>query len=438
MVSKALQKLSEHALEALRQRSPQGAGQVRRMPWRRPMVEQFNYTGGEVSFSLKPRSIEREEWPLADQYRFVTQALKPLSSFAHCSEALARSLHLPREHVEPRLARYLQVLVSAYRETQDPSVLPTLSQQFLRELAGEPVHWTVQGALRGVVLEADQCQFGIYRLRRPVAGDFEVEQAVDDVGPHPLLAHPPSAFLEFEMSAHDHFEVRQRYARVLNLLRLYRLGSVGSSALRSTPRAVLHSGGALYCVAPPPTPYVYRLADADQGPLMRFVERHSAGPGALQLTGNAAAPPQNIEPALTAYTRALFSPGIESQVIWGLACLEALLLRPAEHTEANHRLLGRRVNALLGACGQPFDRACTALQEAYAARNVARHALEPVETARPGAVGGHRSLLESARLALIVCSQVGAPAAGTERLLYALEDPTGQLTRLLNGIELPP
>lgn len=435
MTAKALQKLSEHALEALKHRSRQGRGNTQREAHSRH-VERLTNDCGKVTFDFKPRLMESEAWGLADQYRFVTEALKPLSSFSHCAEVLARSLRMPREHVESRLARYLQVLVSAPGYKQDRRAVRSLSQQFLRELQGEPVPWAIEGALRGIVLETDQCQFGYYRLRRPVAGDFELEQGVDDERHNPLLTHPPSALLEFETCARDHFEVRQTYARVLNLLCLYRLGSVGSIALVSTPRAVLQIAGTVYNIAPVQTPYAYPIGKADQGPLTQFVERHLAGPTPLDFSEQAASVPRTLCRAFNGYTRALFSEALATQVIFSLGALEELLLQPTERSAAGSRLLGQRLNMLLEACGHPLARPTTILEQASAMRHALHRGLEAVDTELSSPVEVARSVLEYARLVLIVFSQLGT-TVDTAALLPALEGGTRQLRRFLNGIELP-
>jgi hypothetical protein len=207
-------------------------------------------------------------------------------------------------------------------------------------------------------------------------------------------------------------------------------------ALLSTPRAVLQTAGTLYGVGSVPTPYVYRLSDADQGSLARFAERYFANPGALDFDESAPVTPPGVSLAVKGYTHALFSGRLVSQVVFALGALEALLLRPAERIAANQRFLGQRLKTLLDACDRRFAQASTVLQAAYAVRNADRSGLQAVEALGPIPKAVARSMLEATRYALIVFSQLDA-TVDTASLVDALENRSARLRGFLNGIELP-
>ncbi|MFZ0254120.1 MAG: hypothetical protein WAN46_00395 [Gammaproteobacteria bacterium] len=438
MLSKALQKLSEQALEAFKQRHTQRFRRpvlTRRL---RSAVKKFKYDAGQVSYILEPRYVERKEWGFTDQYRFINQEIKTLSSYAYCSEMLSRSFNINREHLEHRLTRYLQVLLSTYFYQQDKSIVAPLSQTFLQDLKGEPIHWAIKGAIRGVALETNQCRFGKYLLRRPVANDFEVEQGVQDTAPHPLRANPPSAILEFATRALDHHAVRQEYAGILNLLRLFRVGSVRSVALTSTPHSIIQIPGVLYSAGPAPIPYVYTLRDGDQAGLDCFLEHHLSCATRLDIIGDTDGKNALICLAFKTYTLAVLGPGQkQSQLLLALACLEALLLRAEERpTVGCALLLRRRLSNLLSGCGAAPESVASLLQQAYDIRAAHRHLLESSAVETRSLTQLAQSILNYARITLIAF--LHTPDCTTpEAIIEALDDRSRSIQHLLKSIDIP-
>jgi hypothetical protein len=438
MLSKALQKLSEQALEALRQPNAQHLCQPALMRRLIPAIQQFNYDAGQVSFVVEPRYVERNEWKLADQYRFINREIKILSSYTYCAEAITKAHNIKREHLEPRLTRYLQVLLSTYFYEQDKSLIAPLCQTFLQDLEGVPPRWVLKGAIRGVALEAQRFRFGKYVLRQPVAADLEVEHGIEDAAPHPLCATPPSAILEFTTCAPDHYAVRQEYATILTLLRLFRVGSVRSVALLSTPHSVIQTRGSLYSIGPAPTPYIYPLVNSDQGLLSRFIEHHISCGTALDSIVGTDSKTALICLAYKTYTLAVLGQGSgESQLLLALACLEALLLRAKERADARRRLLlTRRLSNLLSGCGLTPQSLPGLLQHAYAIRTAHRHLFEPtgmetISTAQPA-----QELLNYARITLIALLQAQHDAS-TEAILGILDDGSRSIQRLLKSTAIP-
>lgn len=424
MLSKALQKLSEQALEAFKRYRVAGKCGLTRVPTRRAVIEHFGYDRGAVSFACESQNLERQVWALTDQYRFVHQVLKALSSFRHCAEAIARSFHIDYQYAEPRLGRYLQVLVSKYFHEQEQLNVEALGQTFLHDLAGEAVSWSISGALQGVALEGAHNTIGTYRLRQPVPGDFEVEQTIDEGAvaavSHPLLAQPPSAFLEFETTARDHHEVRRQYERLVDLLRLFRLGSVRSVALTSKPHSVLQVGGTLYPIASERAAYAYAFTTADQAPLARFIDRTLPCLEQLDSLKRSETARPSLCLAYASYKQALLGQGpLESQAVRALAGLEALFLKPSERDQAYQRF-SRRMRTLLGAYGKEPDQVSRALQEAYAIRSAERSAPAPTEAERDERAQPVQSILDWLRIALIVFLQL-AEDVGRDTLIDDLE-----------------
>ena len=437
MLSKALRKLSEQALAALKQPENQRLCRPVLVRYRRPCVRNFKYDAGAISFVIEPRYVERKEWGLTDQYRFINQVIKTLSSYTYCSEALSKSLSASREHLEPRLARYLQVLLSSYVRQQDNSIVTSLSQTFLHDVSGEPIDWAIKGAIRGVSLETDQCRFGKYLLRRPVAKDFELEQGIEDAAPHPLRANPPSAVLEFRTHAPDHYAVRQEYAGILNLLRLFRVGSVRSVALFSMPQSVLQTAGVLYSAGPAPTPYVYTLADADQALLGRFLEHHQSCATGLKTVGSADGTRALICRAYNTYNIALLGQiHAASQLLLALECLEALLLREEERIDAGCQLLSKRLSGLLDGCGAASEPVVGLLQQAYDIRNAGDHLISGSNLESRSLTSLARSLLNYARITLITFLRT-ADGTSNEAIIKILDGGSRSTRRLLKNTHIP-
>ncbi|MGF1614390.1 MAG: hypothetical protein ACFCVA_10895 [Gammaproteobacteria bacterium] len=438
MLSTALHKLSEQALQVLKQHVRQPLFRTMLVRRSRPTVQRLEYDRGHISLVLKPHFVERSEWPLTDQYRFVNQAIKPLSSYSYCLATLEKSFGIGREHIEPRLTRYLQVLVATYFDEQDNSIVTPFCQRFLQDLEGVPIRWVIKGAIRGVILETEQFRFGKYLLRRPVAEDFEVEQAVEDGAAHPLQVYPPSAFLEFETRAPDHHGVRREYSGILNLLRLFRIGSIRSVALVSKPDSIIQSPGTLYSFGAAPAPYGYSLRAADQTPLGRFLENHLFCVARLDTAEDIDAEHAFLCLAYKTYTLALLDHGhAESGLLLALACLEGLLLRHRERSEVGAaRPLGRRLKSLLLACGALPDSVEGSLQQAYDVRKVRGRSPAPGDVAPRSLTRLSRTVLNYVRIALVAFAHT-ADSVTHDRFIEILDGGSGAAKRLLKNTDVP-
>lgn len=423
-VVKSLQKLSEQALQAFKLYQDHGQQVVVCSLKARPVIENFEYRNGLVSYQWREGYVERQEWPLVDQFRFVQRALKPLSSYQHCLDTLARFLHSEYERAEPRLIRYLQTLLASYFDAREQPNIEALCETFMRDLTGEYIRWTVRGAIRGIALETEQCVFGKYILRRPVAQDFAIEQSLDEVahntGRHPLIIHPPSAFLEFDTYAGDHPSVRKEYEYLEDLLRLFRLGSVTSVALMSMPDSIIHTGGVLYPVVQKQAAYVYSLKASDPQPLARFIEgtlKHLKRVAAVKTRDKQT---QAICSAHQSFKQAVVNnSSIPSQILWSVKALQSLFLTATDRDQVRDRLT-QRVGTLMACYGKRSEKVCHEMEEGSIIRTAPFHQLAQDATQKPRLSSLAQELIDYARLSLVVFIQL-SESVNTLSLIEALD-----------------
>lgn len=409
-IVKPLHKLSQQALQAFKiYCQDQGQQVVVSTLKIRPAIESFEYRNGCVSYHWRKSYVARQEWPLADQFRFIQRVLKPLSSYQHCLGILANFLHSRYEQAEPRLIRYLQVLLERYFDAKEQPNIEELCEIFVHDLTGDYVRWTVRGAIRGIALETEQCVFGKYHLRRPVAQDFAIEQSLDDAASetvrHPFITHPPSAFLEFETQAIDHTTLRKEYEYVEDLLRLFRLGSVTSVALMSMPESVIHTGGAFYPVLQKQATYVYHLKASDQRPLETFIECNRTHLKRVAAAKSQEECAQAICLAHQNFKRAVLNhSSIPLQIMCAVTALQSLFLTATDRERVGARL-GQRIGTLMACYGRGFEEVCREVEEGWIIRNASRHQFEQGAIEEPGLPFLAQNLIDYARLSLLIFIQ---------------------------------
>ncbi len=116
---------------------------------------------------------------------------------------------------------------------------------FVNDLEKCPVEWKFKVWINGVWLEDEE--YDIYdgvKIRRPMPSDLEVETpffllpySTETAGFGPM----PSAILELEYRARQGVEAQNEIEKIINCLRLFRLGSVFSSKMEMLPKSMLVS-----------------------------------------------------------------------------------------------------------------------------------------------------------------------------------------------------
>ncbi len=96
MLAKSLQQFSEECIKSLEKHEADGKRIKAKVLKVRPVFEQFNYNEGNISHTRSIEYVEREEWHIADQFKFIQGVIKGLESYNNCLIEIAPLTTLKR------------------------------------------------------------------------------------------------------------------------------------------------------------------------------------------------------------------------------------------------------------------------------------------------------------------------------------------------------
>lgn len=309
----------------------------------KPKISDFNYKEGNISHTTSHNPIVKEDWDLKKFFDFTEKVLKQIPDYHHLALEISRRYEVNEAQADFWLGQFAQTLTRrAFEELSEETLIDTIST-FVSDLEKGPVEWKLKAWIQGVWLEDEE--YDIYEgleIRRPKPSDFEVETSFHLL-PYSRETLPfgptPPAVLELEYRARQPVEFQDEIEKIINCLRLFRLGSVFSIKIETHPKSILTFGGTIGSGQRFAPTYKYPISKEDIPKLEELIGKIK---GLL---------PKEIGPvniALQRYNDALLRPqSIESRITSAITCFEALYLKAEERMELSHRL-SQRAAALLG------------------------------------------------------------------------------------------
>jgi hypothetical protein len=220
---------------------------------------------------------------------------------------------------------------------------------------------------------------------------------------------PPSAILELKKRAANNLEVQREVELVLDILRLFRLGSTVARNAAYRPKSFIQFGGTLgYPLTQLVVSYRYVIKDSDAPKLNQFYERLSPIVARFSTFATPAVAGDSLLIAFQRYKEALFLAGAtEARVTSAITCLEALFLRANERAELSHRL-GQRVGAVLAVWGARPIEVYRNVSQAYEIRSAYIHGSSVPQDQQASAPALCERILDYARLSLVAFLQMRA------------------------------
>jgi hypothetical protein len=404
--------LSKSTIEKMDEYRTRGALIQTKALYVKSKVEDFKYDKGITGYKTSYVNIEKEEWHWKDQHDFIQEAVKEIPEYSDCVAEISRRCQVNDQQADFWLSRFVQSVVSAALVGNvDHEFLVDQTTTFISDLDNSPIDWKVEAWLNGIWLEDEQYRLenGII-LRRPNPPDLETEISFELLPSwHTTPFYKtPSAILEAAFRTNDPQEVQREIETILDILRLFRLGSVTSLKLKHSSKSFLEPGGTFFSTSEPPETYKYALGANDVELLETFLNKMKplvppdpifATPSERDQKGS----PLRI--ALQRYKDALLHPmPVESRVTSAITCLEALYLKASERMELSHRL-AQRTSALLRLLSYRPLQVYNELSRAYEIRSTFIHGSQIERKQQASAAKLCESVLDYARVSLVAFMQ---------------------------------
>lgn len=377
----------------------------------------LKYRLDPVFDNFAPSRIEEDGWDWPDQERFQNSVIKGLKEY----DSLVSVLGQDAASVDG-FARSL--CFTSFHGLSDDELTQRVNA-FGHELASEPLPVSVIAFIDGISIPDSQLVLSDkFILRAPMQEDLAEYIVLDDFGgfSFPLAETWFSVVGEFVFDAISTGCAQEEFLRVVEALRLFRVGGVSTNRYRMRSRHSYLQGGTATLSGGGPgskSRFTYALSSSDIATLTKFLgDVAPLLPNALQL--DKAATEKEI--AFTRYRDALFQSGpSESAITSAMTSLEALFLEG--DPELTHRL-AQRVSVFLRVLGtQPdaqniYDK----VKKGYKIRSTFIHGSSSKD--RAGSDSLAPVLLEYARVCVLAFFQIAIPKSDLlKQLDQAMIDP---------------
>jgi len=345
-LSALLLSFAEKVIKKLEQLEETGKFTKKQLIYQKPSVSNFKYNdGGSVSYNTSFEDILKEHQFLTDRKSFIETNVKTISEYSQIITAITkRSICSINEAdaIINHLIRYLEGNYTSLQSSQR-SLFETIAT-FLSDIDNTPTIWKVTAFLKGIWLKEESYQItDEIIIRRPKASDYEKENFVLE-SQFGFGFPSASAVLELNLTCSSSLQVQQEIGLLVNLLRLFKLGSVTYEKYLWTSNSITRIGAQMFIGAKDVTYYKYELDSQKIPELSNFI------PIMKPCFPNMDLNIQNPEIGAIAFNRyldALIRRGPpESRITSAITCLESLYLKGEERMELSHRLAQRVSNLL--------------------------------------------------------------------------------------------
>jgi len=375
----------------------------------KPKVEKFKYKDGGISYTKSFNNVVKEEWHWKDQFDFIDRVIKQLPIYRETVLEISKKYEVNESQADFCLSRFVQILIQKALEGITDELLVEDVTTLIADLEKSPTEWKHKIWINGVWLEDEE--YEIYeglKIRRPKPSDLEIEIPFDML---PFQTAAPSfrgtspAILEVTHRARNPNEAQKEIEKILNCLRLFRVGSVFFTKHEMYPKSFSTFGGITSSGQRFASTYKYSIGKEDIPKLKGFIGKI----GNLLPKETLQARPEKIEPivvALQRYNDALLKPEIiESRITSIITCFEALYLKAGERMELSHRLSQRASAVLRVFKFMPLE-VYNVLIQAYEIRSTFIHGSQIESEIRKNAHKIAEKTLEYARMSLLIFFQL--------------------------------
>ncbi|MFC2173169.1 hypothetical protein ACFLU6_11135 [Acidobacteriota bacterium] len=338
----------------------------------RSKVKEFSYDRGACRSSIERSIVTELDWDSRSLYALAAELEAKHPVAKECRKILSHEYNFAPVQVDAIFHPFLTRLIRSYLMDQRDETIVDCITNFIRDLDQSPTDWKILVSLEGLWPEDQRLEIldGFF-LRQVVESDLETDQAVDML-PFADYSQPfkvPNSFLETQLRTADRNEIDREISKIVDLLLLFKRGSVYITRIQKTPRS-LHSGqeygsgGRSFS-----SRYKYQFRKDNVSPFQDFVDKTRRYLPTRQNSSELSESKTSILVAFERYKEAVLYPvTIENSITSAITCLEALFLKATERSELSHKL-SQRAAALLRYFNFPTIKVYRQLQQAYEIRS---------------------------------------------------------------------
>lgn len=390
--------------------------QVEEVYPRKQFVIRYEVTRLEVSESGASASgtfvpHEKNDWSTV-VHDIVEKEIKVLPIFKKNIESVVREYKdiftkevNKKSQAEVWLSNFVRKVIYDKLENKltDGTLVDNIST-FINELNSVPILRRLTAYLDGVFLKLDFIELDEdIVMRKPRPADLEYEYLPFISTPRPRF-QTPTAVLEIKMRAKDDFALYEKMEKILNLFRIYRLGSVHSLWYSSPMMTIMWPAAVMtgWSNVRFSTRFKYGIDESDITALRGYYEIFEP---LLPIKPDKQWVGLNV--ALSRYNSAILEPiDVERKVMLGVMGLEALYSLPSDRGELEFRL-SSRVARLLSFLGLDPMKTRRDIGKSYKIRSSVAHGSMISEDMKKKAGNLLNEVLQYLRKSLIVFMFLG-------------------------------
>ncbi len=375
----------------------------------RPKFEQFEYgDGGIRATRWTTEYFDKTEWHWRHQNEFIQTILKSAPTFQECSEMLKKEFSGKTGRLDCGLYDFARAVAFAAIEELSDAGLAEIVSKFVGDLNNAPTNIRVSAWVDGLWLKDEQILLPDFVLRRPTLEDVQVERPISmAIHSHfgmDAMGFSSPAILDFTIRTATIHDTQEEVLSLMNVFRLFRLGSVQSLKYLVAPDSILRPGFTSGHPANFHAIYKYALATDDQESLNSFLK--SVKPLVRVDFKQPDLEKQPADLAFLRYSDAVLTVGsIEARITAAITCLEALYLKGEERSELSHKLSLRAASLLRLLDANPIE-IQNQIHRAYEIRSTHIHGGQVAKDRLKDGDDLCRKILECARQSVVVFLQL--------------------------------
>lgn len=379
-----------------------------RETYARSVVQSFHYTNrGIINVNYDSELVSREIWSWREYQELLRTVFPGLPEYAQCVDDLAERYNVPQETLGKWLSRLTHDATNSVNPV-DHGFLRERADWLLNDARQGPVTWKARLLLQCVTLEGEAYELGKgIVIRRPRPSDLECEVHLS--GPK------PSAIVEYVFQAspleieEKPFLVERKTETLLQILRLYKVGSIESITLEYAADSYKYHGGTVGTNkqnTPHVNAYSYSIGQADVETLSGFIATLlDRIPSYLEML-DPPKKPNILGIPLPRYADCLIRDmSVEERIASAITCFEGLYLTDSDKGDIAYKF-AQRLALTMRHFG--FDPRSVAEEagKAYGIRSKFVHGVLIKDKDRKAAFQQCDILVNYARISMVLCLQL--------------------------------
>ena len=413
-----LRKLADETTQRVGAYRDAGELVLRPVAYQKWRVTDLSYNESGLGYTLGAVEVSVDEWDLSNRFDFIDKQVRTIPEYPQCAAVVSAKRSVGVDEAEKWLLQFVHTVLDQAAGVRQEPPRDAISA-FVADVCEMQIEWNAEVWVEGIWLEDQRYEVEQgFTLRRPTLSDLEVQR------PHELFLveemagqhRVTQAVIELRYRGTDR-ELSGEIEFVIDVLRLFRLGSVYIARVDAAPLSIIRRGFWSRSPEASSAKLKYRFTAADVPLLSRLMEQLRRVARAKR--ASLASDLESLEIARHRFADALAEAGVIDSITGAVMGLEAIYSKGGERTDISRRL-GQRVSALLRLVGFSPLEVADAVRRAYHVRSTFLHGSR--EKGDEDVLRQlSRTSLEFLRVSLLVFSQL-IPPHGKDDVLTLLDN----------------